>query len=131
MANKFNPVGWFEIYVNDMDRATKFYETVLNIKLTNMSNPGDTGNSNMVMKSFPGEMDNPGSAGALVKMEGMKGGGSNVIIYFICNDCAVEEKRAEAAGGKVCQSKMSIGEYGFISLVSDTEGNMIGLHSMK
>ncbi len=26
---------------------------------------------------------------------------------------------------------LSIGEYGFISLVHDTEGNMIGLHSMK
>jgi len=131
MANKFNPVGWFEIYVNDMDRATKFYETVLKVTLTTMSNPDGTGNSNMIMKSFPGEMENPGSAGALVQMEGMKSGGSNVIIYFFCDDCSVVEKRAEAAGGKVCQSKMSIGQYGFISLVSDTEGNTIGLHSMK
>ena len=61
MANKFNPIGWFEIYVNDMDRATKFYEAVLNVTLTNMSNPGDTANSNMIMRSFPGEMDSPGS----------------------------------------------------------------------
>jgi len=26
---------------------------------------------------------------------------------------------------------MSIGQYGFIVLVTDTEGNMIGLHSME
>jgi predicted enzyme related to lactoylglutathione lyase len=26
---------------------------------------------------------------------------------------------------------MSIGEHGFIALVFDTEGNMIGLHSMQ
>lgn len=28
-----NPVGWFEIYVQDMDRAKKFYEEVLRVEL--------------------------------------------------------------------------------------------------
>jgi len=31
MAN--NPVVWFEIYVQDMARAKKFYEAVLQVKL--------------------------------------------------------------------------------------------------
>jgi len=48
-----------------------------------------------------------------------------------CDDCAFEESRVINSGGKVERSKMSIGEYGFISLVVDTEGNMIGLHSMR
>jgi len=34
-------------------------------------------------------------------------------------------------GGKIVKEKFSIGEYGHIALVTDTEGNMIGLHSMK
>ena len=34
MAN--NPVNWFEIYVNDMERAKHFYESVLNLKLEKM-----------------------------------------------------------------------------------------------
>ncbi|MGB6152634.1 MAG: VOC family protein, partial [Pricia sp.] len=29
-----NPVGWFDIYVSDLDRAKKFYESVFEIKLT-------------------------------------------------------------------------------------------------
>ena len=45
-------------------------------------------------------------------------------------DCAVEESRVAAAGGRVHKSKWSIGQYGNIALVTDTEGNMLGLHSM-
>ena len=125
---KANPVGWFEIYVDDMDRATKFYEAVFKTTLELMSDPTDQG---MQMKSFPGNMDGYGTPGALVKMKDMKAGGSNVIIYFMCEDCAVEEGRIAAAGGKVCQAKMSIGQFGFCSIVNDSEGNTIGLHSMK
>lgn len=33
--------------------------------------------------------------------------------------------------GRIHKSKMSIGQDGFITLAIDTEGNMIGLHSMK
>jgi hypothetical protein len=35
------------------------------------------------------------------------------------------------AGGRLEREKMSIGPYGFIALAYDTEGNMIGLHSMQ
>ncbi len=125
---KMNPIGWFEIYVNDMDRATGFYEQVLNIKLQDMPMPGD---QSLQMRAFPGEMENAGASGTLVKMEGANVGAGGTMIYFVCEDCAVEESRVVAAGGKICQSKMSIGEYGFCSIVSDTEGNAIGLHSMK
>ncbi|MCC6289290.1 MAG: VOC family protein [Chitinophagaceae bacterium] len=129
MENKIsNPVGWFEIYVDDMDRATKFYESVFKTKLEQMSDPT---NQSMQMKSFPGNMEGYGTPGALVKMDGMKAGGSNIIIYFACEDCAVEQGRIEAAGGKICNPKISLGEYGFCSIVADTEGNTIGLHSMK
>lgn len=125
---KRNPVGWFEIYVDDMDRAATFYESVFKTKLEQMSDPT---NQSMQIKSFPGNMEGYGTPGALVKMDGMKAGGRNIIIYFSCEDCAVEQGRVEASGGKICNPKMSIGEYGFCSIVADTEGNTIGLHSMK
>ncbi|GAB3015648.1 VOC family protein [Niabella terrae] len=118
---------WFEIYVDDLDRATAFYEKVLDTQLESMSDPTDTSQ----MKSFSGDMEKYGTNGALVKMEGMKAGGSNVIIYFHCEDCAIEEARVQSAGGKVHTAKMSLGPHGFCSLVEDTEGNMFGLHSMK
>jgi predicted enzyme related to lactoylglutathione lyase len=73
----------------------------------------------------------PGAGGALAKMEGKGAGAGGVIVYFMTDDCGETAKQAVASGGKMQKEKMSIGEYGFISLVYDTEGNMIGLHSMK
>jgi predicted enzyme related to lactoylglutathione lyase len=64
-------------------------------------------------------------------MEGFKAGRNSTLIYFACEDCAVEESKVEAAGGHIQKPKMSIGEYGFISLVVDSEGNLFGLYSMK
>ena len=125
---KIKPVVWFEIYVNDMNRAAKFYESVLDVKLDDLPNPTD---EPMQMKTFPSDMENYGCNGALVKMEGVKAGGTSTLVYFGSEDCITEENRVEKAGGKIFKPKMSIGKHGFISLFFDTEGNMIGLHSMK
>jgi predicted enzyme related to lactoylglutathione lyase len=74
-------------------------------------------------------MEGEGAAGALVKMKGIKAGGNSTIIYFGSEDCSIEESRIEDAGGKVIQSKQSIGEFGFMVMANDTEGNVIGIHS--
>lgn len=123
-----NPVGWFEIYVNDLSRAKKFYETVLEREMFDIPAPDD---SDIKMAVFPMEKDAPNASGALVKMAGMEAGGNSTIVYFSSNDCEVEQNRVEAAGGTIVRPKFAIGEYGFISLVADTEGNCIGIHSMK
>ena len=120
-----NPIVWFEIYVEEMKRAKAFYEEVFDVKLQELPGP------DIEMQAFPMDMNAPGAAGALVKMTGFPVGGGSTIVYFHCEDCAVEEARATNAGGRVHQQKMSIGEYGFVSLVYDTEGNMIGLNSQK
>ena len=120
-----NPVIWFEIYVQDIERSRAFYESVLQLKLERLNSPG------MDMWSFPMVMDQVGAGGALVKMDGVPSGGNSTLVYFKCEDCAVEAKRAAASGGKIQREKMSIGEYGFIALAVDTEGNMFGLHSMQ
>ncbi|MFL6660796.1 MAG: VOC family protein [Rhizobacter sp.] len=122
---KTNPVGWFEIYIQDTDRARSFYETVLETKLERLPSP------DIEMWAFPMQGGGPGAGGALVKMQGVPSGGNSTLVYFMCDDCAVEEGRVGRCGGTVHKPKMSIGEYGFISLVVDTEGNMFGLHSMK
>ena len=122
-----NPVGWFEIYVQDMPRAQKFYETVLGVELTKLDAP----TPDLEMLAFPMNMDAGGASGALAKVAGCPSGGMGTLVYFSCDDCAVEASRVEAAGGKICKPKFSIGQYGHIALVMDTEGNMIGLHSMQ
>ena len=122
---KRNAVGWFEIYVQDMERAKQFYEAILDVELTKLDAP----TPELEMFAFPMDMEAGGASGAIVKMKDCPSGGMGTLVYFSCADCAVEESRVEAAGGKICRPKMSIGQYGFISLVMDTEGNMIGLHS--
>ena len=122
---KSNAIGWFEIYVQDMGRARQFYETVLARKLEKLDV------EDLEMWSFPGDMESPGSSGALVRMPDFPSGGNSTLVYFVCDDCATEEGRVVKAGGRIEKSKFSIGPYGFVALVYDTEGNMFGLHSMK
>ena len=123
-----NPVVWFEIYVDDMARARAFYEAVLGVTLEPLPAPG--GMDGFEMLAFPAQMDNAGAGGTLCRMEGVSPGGGGTVVYFACADCAVEAGRVEAAGGRLQQAKMSIGDYGAIALAFDTEGNMFGLHSM-
>ena len=120
-----NPVGWFEIYVQDMVRAKKFYEATFGPTLSKLESPG------MDMLSFPMKPEGSGATGALVRMQGVDSGANSVIVYFVCQDCASEAAKAVQAGGKLYKEKTSIGQYGFIALILDTEGNMVGLHSMK
>ncbi|MEZ6087148.1 MAG: VOC family protein [Pirellulaceae bacterium] len=122
-----NPVGWFEIYVDDLDRATKFYETVLATKLEKLESPVDS----LQMMAFPMAMETQGAPGALCRMDGVKCGGGSTIVYFACDNCEAEASRIEAAGGKVQMPKTSIGQYGFIAMGIDTEGNVFGLHSQS
>ena len=120
-----NPVGWFEIYVEDMPRAIHFYQEVFGIQLTRLEG------TELEIHAFPMQPERYGAPGALVKMPGVAPGGNSVLVYFSCADCAIEANRAAKAGGKIEKEKISIGPYGFIALVSDSEGNMIGLHSMQ
>ena len=122
---KSNPVVWFEIYVQNMERAKAFYECVFAIQFEQLESP------DLEMWAFPMQEDGPGAMGELVRMEGCPSGGNSTLVYFTCADCALEADRAKENGGQIFKDKFSIGQYGFISLVYDTEGNMIGLHSMQ
>lgn len=124
-----NVVGWFEIYVQDMKRARAFYETVLQVQLASMGSQGDA--QLQEMWSFPSQQNGYGATGALIKMKGVEPGGNSVLVYFISQDCAAAAARAASAGGRIFKNKFPIGEHGYIALVYDTEGNLIGLHSMS
>ena len=123
---KMNAVVWFDIFVDDLDRAVAFYEAVLDTKLEAMGDP--TGETQMM--SFPADMGAYGAGGALTKSSHASPGIGGTIVYFSTEDCAVEESRVAEAGGKVIRPKFSIGKFGWITLCQDTEGNMFGLSSM-
>lgn len=125
LQNSHNPVGWFEIYVQDIERAKTFYEFVFQTELEKL-----VSDETMQLWAFPMKQGGMGIVGALVQMQGMPSGGNSTIVYFMCADCAVEAGRVKDAGGQIFKEKFSIGQYGFIALAIDTEGNTIGLHSM-
>jgi uncharacterized protein len=125
--DKPNAVGWFDIYVEDMVRAVAFYEAVLEYRLEPIGDPtGET-----LMRAFPANMSVYGAAGALVKSPHGRPGPGGTMVYFSVADCATEQARVAKAGGRVVRPKFSIGQFGWVTLCADTEGNMFGLSSMQ
>jgi uncharacterized protein len=124
---KANAIGWFDLYVDDLERATAFYEAVLQQRLEPMGDP--TGETSM--RAFPSNMNAYGAAGALVKSSHARPGPGGTLLYFSVEDCAACEPRVIAARGAVLRPKFSIGEFGWVSICRDTEGNLFGLNSTR
>ncbi len=119
-------INWFELPVEDLDRARKFYERVLGTALGAGARVNDGG---MQMAFFP---SSGGVGGALVKDARFRPAADGAVVYLNADgtlDACV--RRVEAAGGKVLVPKTDIGEHGHFALLLDTEGNRVGLHARR
>lgn len=125
MGVHYNPVGWFEIPAVDMERAVAFYSHVFSIRMEPREQNG------IKMAWFPMKGSETGAAGSLVAGPGYNPSPGGVLVYFTAPDIEETLGRVREAGGEVLQGRMSIGEYGFVAFITDTEGNRIGLHSRK
>ena len=127
MDGTVNILNWFEISVNDIARATKFYETIFDVKLEQSEMMG------MKMAFFPAENMNGKVSGGLVEGPMHKPSADGAKIYFNGNpDLGVALSKIEAAGGKVTMPKTHISDdIGYMALFIDTEGNGVALHSNK
>lgn len=127
MDNTVNILNWFEIYVNDMDRAKKFYETIFDIKMDTMEMGG------LPMAFFPMQGMNGKVSGGLVKHDMRKPSEQGSLIYLNGNpDLDIALGKIEAAGGKVTMPKTMISEeIGYMAFFIDSEGNGVALHSNK
>lgn len=123
-----NAISWFEIPATDLDRATKFYESIFKISLIPMDFP------NIKMRMFPIDDPMAGIGGALVDSGGFhKPSASDGPLIYLNGNPDVQNivDRVVAAGGSVMVPKTEISpEYGFMAVFLDTEGNRIGLHSV-
>ena len=123
-----NAISWFEIGTTNLDRATKFYETIFGVKLTPIDLP------NIKMRMFPLDNMMTGVGGAVVDSGGFhKPSATEGPLIYLNGNPDVQQvlDRVEAAGGKIMVSKTEISpEYGFMAVIIDTEGNRIGLHSV-
>lgn len=120
-----NTLNWFEISVNDIARAKKFYETIFSITMEEMDMMG------MKMAMFPYDPMGGKLSGALVQSDMHKPSADGVKIYFNGNpDLDVALSKVEAAGGKITMPKGKISdEIGYMGFFMDTEGNAVALHS--
>jgi hypothetical protein len=123
-----NAVNWFEIPVANYERAKTFYQTILNVEITDMHMP----EKNMKYGIFPHDMENQGVGGAIVEMEEMKPSTDGSTVYLNGGeDLSVVLNKVVDAGGQIFMPKMGIDENGFIAQFIDTEGNRVALHSMN
>lgn len=121
-------ISWFEIGTTDLDRATKFYETIFSIKLNPLDLP------NIKMRMFPLDDMMTGVGGALVNSGGFhKPSATDGPLIYLNGNPDVQKvlDKVEAAGGKIMVPKTQISpEYGYMAVIIDSEGNRIGLHSV-
>ncbi|MYA27926.1 MAG: VOC family protein [Nitrospira sp. SB0672_bin_25] len=123
MSDQTNPVNWFEIPVNDLERAKQFYETVFGLQLSlNEMGP-------MKMAWFPMSQGGGGATGTLMQSEGYTPSHAGTLVYFTVTDIEGTLARVNANGGKTLMPKTSIGEHGYIAHFQDCEGNRVALHS--
>jgi uncharacterized protein len=130
LSAQTNAITWFEIPVTDMERAKKFYETILDIKLVTQKTEGDI----EAMELFPRLPDtimgrSDVVSGGLIKAKRLHPSGEGTLIYLNANpDIAKTIERVESAGGKIILPRTK-NPAGYASIITDTEGNKIGLYA--
>ena len=124
---KSNYINWFEIPVTDMNRASKFYNTVFGIEVQQFPYGED-----QEMGMFAHSQET-GVAGALVKGQGYEPSDKGPLLYMNGGeDLSGALAKVEAAGGSVVMEKFQISpEHGYMAIFLDTEGNKLAMHSMN
>jgi len=116
-----NVINWFELPVVDMERAVRFYEALTDKKLKR-ENFMDVPHA-----IFGSSKD--GVGGALIKHADRKPVAGGTTVYLDSSDIDAALTRVSKLGAEVRQPKTSIGPLGWVALLVDSEGNLVGLHS--
>jgi predicted enzyme related to lactoylglutathione lyase len=117
-----NAVTWFELPTRDLERAARFYETVLGCPLLRMDFLG------VPHAVFPSDGSQGAVSGSLIfdPLRPPTPGGA-VVYLDARGDLAGALSRVEQAGGRVVLDSTPIGDMGQIGAIVDTEGNHVGL----
>jgi predicted enzyme related to lactoylglutathione lyase len=124
MTKKTNPVIYFEIPVNDIDRAMNFYKAVFHFDFYKENIDHNE------MALFPFMDENSGISGALAKGEIYKPTKDGVVIYFKTENIDETLKNATTNGGHILYTKTDNG-IGLVAEFEDSEGNRIALFQSK
>lgn len=122
MNNKL--VRFIEIPVTNLERASKFYESVFDLTFQNM----EMSNAKLAMFCIASDQTN----GALVQGDGYIPSKDGILIYLSAGDnMQLLIDRIPDSGGRMTMNRSSLEGHGFVARFIDTEGNKIGLHSEK
>lgn len=115
-------INWFEIPVDDMQRAVPFYEALVGypLKLEDFLD--------VPHAVFQSSKAGAGPGGALIRQQGVAAASAGTRVYLHTADIDASLERALKIGGKLAQPKTSLGPMGEFALLHDTEGNLVGLH---
>jgi uncharacterized protein len=124
MSTSANTISWFEIPATNFARAQAFYGAVLGRTIEPMvMGPITMG----FLSSDPNAV-----GGAIVHGEGAPSKQGTMVYLNGGDDLAPMLARVESAGGSIAVPKTEIGnDFGFFAHFIDTEGNKVGLHSMR
>ena len=132
---KNNVITWFDVPTADFNRAIKFYSAILGEEVKVMEHMGQKlGFFPMEGAGIGGDIVPPLDPASAITLNGIghKVSDGGTRIYLNCEGHLQEVLgRVEASGGKILAPRFAIGESGFIAIIKDSEGNTIGLHSLK
>lgn len=121
-----NQVVWFDMPVENLDRAMRFYSAVLGRPCEKQEMPGLT----FAVLSHAEKDEVSGCLTPMKAMDVDAAPRKGALLYFNCEGRLDQAIAAvEPNGGKVLQPRHQIGPYGFRAVVLDSEGNRIALHS--
>lgn len=122
-----NAISWFSIPAEDFERAKDFYQKLYEQELKVMESDGDT------MLMLPGDMENGGVAGAITKGAGRTPSKDGALVYLnFEGDLQKVLDRAKEAGGIISTQKTAIEpDMGFYGILTDSEGNSVGVWSQE
>jgi predicted enzyme related to lactoylglutathione lyase len=125
MDMPMHAINWFEIPVDDFDRAKMFYGRLYDYEMQEMQ----MGPSRMGMLPF--EVGKGHVGGAIVKVADFLPARQGSLVYLNGgDDLSTILARVEEAGGRVIDEKTLINDdIGYYATFLDTEGNKVALHS--
>lgn len=120
-----NVIVWFDVPTLDFDRAIKFYSAVLDKEIKPETFQGEK------LAFFPMQPKSMGVGGDIMPPSpDFKPSTEGTKVHFSVEgriDDALA--KAEAMGGQIVRPKFMMPDVGYLAMIKDTEGNIVGLHS--
>lgn len=118
-------LGWIEVPVQDIERASKFYSQVFGLEGKSIADDGTRRTVTLT--------DEDAALGlSLNQTANFEPSDKGVYLYYSAgDDMDAARSRVVEAGGTLVTEKIAMGDAGYYCSVKDTEGNLFGLWADK